>query len=50
MEHDIVMQRSEMNSILERTQQSAGSMIHTFEVQDREVDKKDPWSGILAQQ
>jgi hypothetical protein len=32
-------------SILDRTHQTTGN---TFEIQDRELDELDPWSGILS--
>jgi hypothetical protein len=48
-QHSCVMVRSpQANNVLERKHPTTGNMICTFEVQDREVDKKDPWSGILA--
>jgi hypothetical protein len=38
----------EVNIILERTPQTMGNIIHTFEIEDRKLDESDPWSGILS--
>jgi hypothetical protein len=36
------------NAILERIHQTIANMIRTFQIQDSEIDKEDPWAGILA--
>ena len=36
------------NAILERVHQVLGNLCRTFELENREIDKKDPWTGILA--
>ena len=36
------------NSVLERIHQVLLNMLRTFELEDRELDKDDPWTGILS--
>eukprot|EP00957_Ditylum_brightwellii_P153331 11669436-Ditylum_brightwellii.AAC.1 len=36
------------NSITERIHWTIGNMIRTFEVHSTDIDKKDPWTGILS--
>jgi hypothetical protein len=36
------------DAILERTHQTIGDMLHTFEAENKPTDKSDPWSGILS--
>ena len=35
------------NDILERIQQVLGNLVRTFNIQQKYVDKNDPWTGIL---
>ena len=35
------------NSILERIHQVLGNMIRTFELEERDINEDDPWTGIL---
>ncbi len=36
------------NAIVKRVHQTVGNILHTFKLQDSEVDEADPWSGILS--
>ena len=36
------------NSILERSHQTIGNIIRTFQLQDQQLDRKNPWKPILA--
>ena len=36
------------NSVLERIHQVLLNMLRTFELEDRNLDKDDPWTGILS--
>eukprot|EP00957_Ditylum_brightwellii_P041882 3172329-Ditylum_brightwellii.AAC.1 len=36
------------NGIVERIHQTIGNMLHNFQVHSTELDKEDPWSGILG--
>ena len=35
------------NAILERIHQVLGNLVRTFNIQQKYVDKNDPWTGIL---
>ena len=36
------------NAILERTHQTIGNVLRTFEAENQPIDESDPWSGILS--
>eukprot|EP00957_Ditylum_brightwellii_P129339 9866439-Ditylum_brightwellii.AAC.1 len=36
------------NSIIERTHQTIGNMVRSFEVHGTNIHEKDPWTGILS--
>ena len=36
------------NAILERIHQVIGSLVRTFDLEERDMDADDPWSGILS--
>eukprot|EP00957_Ditylum_brightwellii_P043428 3292803-Ditylum_brightwellii.AAC.1 len=44
----IITRNIQSNSIIERTHQTIGNMIRSFEVYDTSIDEKDPWTGILS--
>ena len=44
----ITVKNPQANSILERIHQVLGNMIRTFELEERDIDENDPFSGILA--
>ena len=36
------------NAIIERVHQLLGNMIRSFEIEEKEIDETDPWTGILT--
>eukprot|EP00957_Ditylum_brightwellii_P186436 14194298-Ditylum_brightwellii.AAC.1 len=44
----ITAQNPQANGIVERIYQTIGNMILIFGVHSTELDKEDPWSGILG--
>jgi hypothetical protein len=44
----ITTRNPQANAILERIHATIGNIIRTHQVLDSELDKNDPWSGILA--
>jgi transposase InsO family protein len=44
----ITTRNPQANAILERIHQTIGNMIRTFELNEIELDEKEPWNGILA--
>ena len=45
----ITKKNPQANAIIERIHQTIGNVIRTFQVQqDKYLDEKDPWGGILA--
>ncbi len=44
----ITAQNPQANEIVERINQTIGSMLRTFCVHSTKLDKEDPWSGILG--
>ena len=42
-----MVKNPQANSILERIHQVLGNIICTFELEERDIDKDDPWMGIL---
>ena len=44
----ITTQNPQANAIIERVHQVIANMIRTFEIENLYLDKRDPWSGILA--
>lgn len=44
----ITAQNPQANTIVERVHQTVGNILRTFCLQKVEVDKDDPWSGILS--
>eukprot|EP00957_Ditylum_brightwellii_P175855 13390981-Ditylum_brightwellii.AAC.1 len=47
-EKPITVRNPQANSIIERIHQTMGNMIRSFEVQDTNINEKDPWTGILG--
>ena len=43
----ITVNNPQANSVLERIHQVLANMLHTFELKEREVNKDNPWMGIL---
>ena len=44
----ITTQNPQANSILERSLQTIGNILCTFQVNNHELEQDDPWSGILS--
>ena len=44
----ITTQNPQANSILERAHQTIGTILHTFQVNNHELEQDDPWIKILA--
>ena len=45
----ITTRNPQANSIIERIHQTIGNMIRTFRMHETaEIDKNDPWSGVLS--
>eukprot|EP00957_Ditylum_brightwellii_P051867 3933745-Ditylum_brightwellii.AAC.1 len=44
----ITTRNPQVNSIVERAQQTIGNLLYTFEPGSVKLDPKDPWSGILS--
>jgi transposase InsO family protein len=44
----ITARNPQANGIVERIHQTIGNMLRTFRVHSTELDKEDPWSGILG--
>ena len=44
----ITVRNPQANAVLERIHQVLGNIIRTFEMEDRTVDYRDPWTGILS--
>jgi len=42
----ITVRNPQANSILERIHQTFGNMMRTFELEEIDLPRKDPWSGI----
>ena len=43
----ITVKNPQANSVLERIHQVLANMLRTFELEEREVNEDDPWTGIL---
>ena len=43
----ITTRNSQVNSIIERIYQVIGNIIKKIEIHEREINKSDPWKGIL---
>eukprot|EP00957_Ditylum_brightwellii_P175403 13352811-Ditylum_brightwellii.AAC.1 len=46
--YPITTQNPQANGIVERIHQNIGNMLVTFCAHSTELDKEDPWSGILG--
>eukprot|EP00957_Ditylum_brightwellii_P089618 6825340-Ditylum_brightwellii.AAC.1 len=44
----ITAKNPQVKSIIERTHQTIGNMIRSFEVHATSIDEKDPWTEILS--
>jgi transposase InsO family protein len=44
----ITARNPQANAIIERVHQTVGNILRTFRLQNIEVDKDDPWTGILS--
>eukprot|EP00957_Ditylum_brightwellii_P168413 12819079-Ditylum_brightwellii.AAC.1 len=44
----IIVRNPQANSIIEMIHQTIGNMIRPFEVNNTDIDEKDPWTGILS--
>ena len=44
----IIAQNLQANGIVERIHQTIGNMLRTFRLHSTELDKEDPWLGILG--
>ena len=44
----ITVKNPQANAVLERVHQVLGNLIRTFELKERNLNKDDSWSGILA--
>ena len=46
--NSISIRNPQANAIVERVHQTIGNIIHTFIIQEMDLDNKSPWEGILS--
>ena len=44
----ITTRNLQANAVLERAHQTIGNIIRTFQLNEAELESKDPWNGILS--
>ena len=44
----ISVRNPQANAIVERVHQTIGNIIHTFKIQEMDLDNENPWEGILS--
>ena len=42
------VQNPQANSIVERLHQTIDNIIHTFKIQEMDLDNENPWEGVLS--